>query len=374
MFVLPRECLSWVRLLIVLLCASAGLRAHETGLSALEARLAAGSIAVDLRVETSNMRLLLPSLSGTMDGAARTALLGLAPRLIDLRAGETALVARRIETEFTAPDTIGFCFDFERPPGAALVFRFPRLDALPAAHRVLFVLRDESGAVRLTGLLSAEEPVIEIPREVTASASVAVAEPATAQIRAEPAKAGFRAFLLLGVEHIWTGYDHLLFLFGLLLVCATFRSIVAIISCFTLGHSMTLVLATFDLVNVSPTLVEPLIAASIVFVGVENLARRGAAPRGRPALTLVFGLIHGFGFASVLRDLGVGADGGGYAVPLFSFNLGVELGQLAVAAMVLPIVWRLRENTWFLRRGVPVLSALIAAAGLWWLIERMLPA
>ena len=360
--------------MLLLLCASAGLQAHDTGLSSLEARLTAGSVAVNLNVETRDVRLLLPSLPGIMDGTAQTALMSLAPRLVDLRAGDTALTARRIETEFTASDTIGFRYDFKRPPEAVLAVRFPRLEGLPATHRVLFVLRDESGVVRLTGLLSAEEPVIEVSREITTSASIEASGQANPPIQAEPAKAGFHAFLLLGVEHIWTGYDHLLFLFGLLLVCATFRSIVAIISCFTVGHSITLALATFDLVNVSAALVEPLIAASIVFVGVENLARRGEAPRGRPALTLAFGLIHGFGFASVLRDLGVGAGGSGYAVPLFSFNLGVELGQLAVAAGVLPIVWRLRKNAWFLRRGVPALSALIAAAGLWWLIQRTLPA
>jgi hypothetical protein len=99
--------------------------------------------------------------------------------------------------------------------------------------------------------------------------------------------------------------------------------------------------------------------------------RRGEEPKGRGALTFAFGLIHGFGFASVLRDLGVGGAGGqGIAMPLFTFNLGVEVGQIAVAAIVLPIVWQLRKNEAFVRRGVPALSALITAAGLWWLLQR----
>jgi hydrogenase/urease accessory protein HupE len=180
----------------------------------------------------------------------------------------------------------------------------------------------------------------------------------------------FVAFLKLGVEHIWTGYDHLLFLFGLLVVCARFRAIVAIISCFTLGHSLTLALATLDIVNLPARYTEPLIAASIVFVGVENLVRRGAEPRGRWALTFFFGLIHGFGFASVLRELGVGQSGSGLAMPLFSFNLGVELGQIAIAALILPIIWRMRKNEKFLRLGVPALSAIVALAGLYWFLER----
>jgi hydrogenase/urease accessory protein HupE len=180
----------------------------------------------------------------------------------------------------------------------------------------------------------------------------------------------FWGFLQLGIAHIWTGYDHLLFLFGLLVVCRSFRSIVIIISCFTVAHSVTLALATWNVVHLPARLVEPMIAASILFVGVENLARHGAEPRGRWALTFAFGLIHGFGFANVLRDLGVGSNGHGLAMPLFSFNLGVEIGQVTIAALVLPLIWRLRRHPAFVRRGVPALSGLVAAAGLYWLLER----
>ena len=98
--------------------------------------------------------------------------------------------------------------------------------------------------------------------------------------------------------------------------------------------------------------------------------RRGEEPKGRWALTYGFGLIHGFGFASVLKDLGVGQGGQGLAMPLFTFNAGVELGQIAIAVIVLPIVWRLRKNEKFLQRGVPALSAVVALAGLYWLAER----
>lgn len=86
----------------------------------------------------------------------------------------------------------------------------------------------------------------------------------------------------------------------------------------------------------------------------------------------MLGLIHGFGFASVLRELGVGQGGRGLAMPLFAFNLGVELDQIAIAALALPIIWRLRRNETFLRRGVPALSAAVALAGLYWLLERTL--
>lgn len=180
----------------------------------------------------------------------------------------------------------------------------------------------------------------------------------------------FWDFLQLGVRHIWTGYDHLLFLFGLLVVCRSFRSVVIIISCFTVAHSVTLALVTLGAVHLPANLVEPLIAASILFVGGENLARRGAEPKGRGAVAFGFGLIHGFGFANVLRDLGVGSSGSGVAIPLLGFNLGVELGQLAVAVLALPLLWQLRKSSAFERVGVPILSGLVAAVGLYWLLER----
>jgi hypothetical protein len=116
--------------------------------------------------------------------------------------------------------------------------------------------------------------------------------------------------------------------------------------------------------------VEPLIAASIVFVGVENLLRRDE-PRWRWALTLAFGLIHGFGFAGVLREAGLGSSGAGLLVPLFSFNLGVELGQIAVAVVVLPLLWKLRGLPWFERHGQRLISVFVVLAGAYWLLQRL---
>ena len=113
-----------------------------------------------------------------------------------------------------------------------------------------------------------------------------------------------------------------------------------------------------------------MIAASIVFVGVENLVGRQVAARS--LVTFGFGLIHGLGFASVLRELGIGAMGAQAAVPLFSFNLGVELAQVSIAAVVLPLIWKLRRNPAFLLRHVPALSLLITLAGAYWFLVRTL--
>ncbi|MEO6034548.1 MAG: HupE/UreJ family protein, partial [Verrucomicrobiota bacterium] len=176
-------------------------------------------------------------------------------------------------------------------------------------------------------------------------------------------------FFLLGVHHIWTGYDHLLFLFALLIVCDSFASIGKIVTCFTLAHSLTLALATLNIVQIRSSVIEPTIAASIVYVGLENIFHHGH-PKGRWLLTFAFGLVHGFGFASVLREMDI-AKAGSVIVPLVSFNLGVEAGQIAVAAVILPLIWRLKKTPSFAPRWVPVCSILVAAAGAYWFIERV---
>jgi hydrogenase/urease accessory protein HupE len=180
----------------------------------------------------------------------------------------------------------------------------------------------------------------------------------------------FWSFLQLGIEHIWTGYDHLFFLAGLLIVCTHLRTIIGIVTSFTVAHGITLALAATDTVHLPSRVVDPLIAASILFVGLENLYRGDTEPKGRRVVAFIFGLVHGFGFADVLRGLGLGTHGTSLAWPLFGFNLGVELGQLAVATAVLPIIWRLRKYPGFRRRGIPILSGVVAATGFYWLIKR----
>jgi hypothetical protein len=118
----------------------------------------------------------------------------------------------------------------------------------------------------------------------------------------------------------------------------------------------------------SPQIAEPLIAASIIYVGVENLYRGGL--KRRWAVTFAFGLVHGFGFASVLRDLGIGEGGGGMLVPLVSFNLGVEIGQAAVAALALPLLSKLQARPRFARLA-PACSILLTVAGGYWLAQRL---
>jgi hydrogenase/urease accessory protein HupE len=178
---------------------------------------------------------------------------------------------------------------------------------------------------------------------------------------------GAGAFFLMGVEHILTGYDHLLFVLALVLVVQNLRSLLSVVTAFTVAHSITLALATLRLVSPPPALIEPAIALSIAYVGVENVLAKTIAHRWR--LTFAFGLVHGFGFAAALE--GVQLRGVALAGALVSFNLGVEAGQLAAMALVLPLVLWARKSERLAHRLTPALSAAIAVAGVYWFLARV---
>ena len=179
-------------------------------------------------------------------------------------------------------------------------------------------------------------------------------------------------FLKLGLGHILCldAFDHLLFLLALLLGCQRLKPMLLVITGFTLAHSLTLALAALNVLTLSARVVEPLIAASIIIVAAENF-RKSEQSWPRYALTAGFGLIHGFGFAGALRESGLAGTGWAIAKPLFAFNLGVELGQLAVAALVLPLLLGLNRWPWFARNGARVISALVILVAAFWLWERL---
>lgn len=174
-------------------------------------------------------------------------------------------------------------------------------------------------------------------------------------------------FVKLGVEHIWTGYDHLAFLAALLLAATNLRQMLYIVTGFTLAHSVTLSLAATGVFTLPSAVVEPAIAASILFVGLENLFSPTA--RRRLATTFTLGLVHGFGFAGLLSEIGL--PQGQLGVALVSFNLGVELGQAAVVALTLPLLLWLRRREGWLRWGARPLTVGIAGMGAFWLVQRV---
>ncbi len=192
----------------------------------------------------------------------------------------------------------------------------------------------------------------------------------------------FRQYVIEGVWHIWIGYDHILFLLALLLPAVLVRranqwepastlrgaaiETLKVVTAFTAAHSITLSLAALQVVTLPSRLVESVIAASVVLAALNNL--RGTIDKRRWVLAFIFGLIHGFGFASVLADLGL--PQGALVLALVGFNVGVELGQLAIVAVFLPLAFWLRA-TRFYRVGVLTFGSLVVAVlASWWFLQR----
>lgn len=206
------------------------------------------------------------------------------------------------------------------------------------------------------------------------------------QITVDSASTGLldtaQEFLFQGIIHIWKGLDHVLFLLSLLLTCVlareggrwvgeiSVRHIIVtttwIVTAFTLAHSLTLTATAFNWINLSSRWVEVGIAASVVAAALNNIypivLRLGW-------MTFGFGLLHGMGFAGVLGELGVPADQ--KVLTVLSFNLGVELGQLAIVAAVLPLLILMRNKVWYLRYGVLIASVAIALMATQWVYERL---
>jgi hypothetical protein len=189
-------------------------------------------------------------------------------------------------------------------------------------------------------------------------------------------------YLRAGVWHIWSGIDHLLFLLSLLLPAVllrehghwrpvprarpAFMSILKIVTAFTLAHSLTLSLAAFDVVRLPSRLTESAIAASIIAAALNNVFPVFTESRAR--IAFAFGLLHGFGFASVLADMGL--PHGARLLSLLAFNLGIETGQLAVVLLVMPAVYCFRKQLLYRRTVLPWGSAAIATLALVWLVQR----
>ncbi len=211
-------------------------------------------------------------------------------------------------------------------------------------------------------------------------------EQTTAVLPLVPAPAGnpgLGGFIREGIHHIWTGYDHLAFLFALLLPAvlrrtpegwrgvATFpevtREVLKVVTAFTLAHSLTLGLAAFEIVRLPARWVEATIAASIV--AAVALSFSGKDRRHGWQMAFGFGLVHGFGFAGVLGELGLARAH--LARPLLGFNVGVELGQLACVLAFLPAAYALRQTVFYRRGALPLGSAGIAALATGWFVERV---
>lgn len=201
-----------------------------------------------------------------------------------------------------------------------------------------------------------------------AAASPPLPRTGTAELSA---LANFATYVKNGFLHIMPkGLDHILFVLGVFFFALNLRPLLWQVSSFTVAHTLTLALATLGIVSIPPTIVEPLIAASIAYVGIENIFHRKPSSRVRIAVVFGFGLLHGLGFASVLGNIGLSP--GHFIASLIAFNIGVELGQLAIlsGAFLAVGVW-FGGKPWYRTRVANPASGAIAVMGLWWMVDRV---
>ena len=340
--------------------------AHDPGLSSLTIRERTNSLEATLTLAVKDAAQVA-ELDENHDGIVtqaefaqtRSQLETAVARQLFIAADDKYANAQSVRSQLDENNNVEVLLNFDAVVFSNLEIESKLIGSLPLGHRQYLQIQNSIGQTLFERLLSAaaDRATVEMPD-------------AHSGIGAFEAARSFANFLCLGVKHILTGYDHLLFLFGLLLVARGFFSSLGIITSFTIAHSITLAVATLRVVQIPSRIVEPLIAASIVFVGIENLLR-GNIPKARRMVPFGFGLIHGFGFASALREAGIGSGAGGIVLPLFSFNLGVELGQIMVAAVALPIIWKLRENPMFIARWAPACSAAVVLLGSFWFVQRV---
>ena len=286
---------------------------------------------------------------GPSGGEACTGLRGLRPQLIEHGSGPHVALRAQL--------------DCGRPP-ERLQIAYTLFAGSDPRHRGLLRLQGADAEHALSAVLNPREPA----RDFALAAGHAP---------------GFAAFVVEGIWHIAIGFDHILFLVALLLVCvlrwdgrawqpataprAAVAEVLRIVTAFTVAHSITLSLAATGVLAPPSRWVEAGIAASVLLAALNNLRPLVQGPR-RWMLVAAFGLVHGFGFANVLQDLGLRQ--GELLAPLFGFNLGVELGQLLGVALLLPLAWALRGRAVYRRGVVGGGSLLIAALAAYWFIER----
>jgi len=220
---------------------------------------------------------------------------------------------------------------------------------LLAEHRSLVSFRVDAQQPELLSVLSAASPQdrFQLREEVDLLAQVG-------------------DFIWLGIEHIFVGYDHIMFLAALIVIGSRLGQLVKIVSAFTVAHSITLILAALEVVTLPTRWVEAGIALSIAYVALENFWIQDS--KHRWLLTFGFGFVHGFGFANVLRDLGLPSEG--LVASLLAFNIGVEMGQIVIVAIMLPVVL-LAARQGFQPRLIQVASGIILLFGVGWFVERL---
>ena len=351
---------------ILLLLHSTWVVAHSPGLSSLDVMLQPTGVDVKLTFAMQNIEAFAPmdsDLDAEVSDAEREAakpniaqLLGEQLRVsID---GQDVLPTTPGQVSFDDQNNAHVGFNYQPAPQRTLLLQSGFLNKLADGHQQYATVKDADGKILLEKMLGKNDNQV----------NVQLVGSVTAADKPDIFPA-FLGFFKLGIEHIITGYDHLLFLFALLAVTHSFWPALKIITFFTIAHSITLACAGLNLIELPSSFVEPFIAATIMYVGIENIIR-GEHPKGRHWLTFGFGLIHGFGFASVLREMEISAGDTGILLPLLSFNLGIETGQIAVAAVILPLIWWLNSKPEISVKFLKACSLLVSLMGAYWFLER----
>jgi len=337
--------------------------AHVLGISRGDYTPNGATLGAEIAMRADDAALAVPGLDADGDGRvspsellrARAALKAAFVDSLDVRADGAPCDGALDDARLDPPDglLVRAVYSCPRAP-SRLKLRFGFLDRMPSDHRHLATVHLPAGDVDTLAVLA--RPEVDV--DVSGGASN-----------------GFGSLLRGGVEHILTGADHLAFLLALVLggtlvssgsLRARFGPLVAMLTAFTVGHSASLAIATLGGFAPGARFVEPAVALSVAYVGSENLFARSV--RHRWMLTLPFGFVHGFAFAGGLLPLGIPRA----QLPgaLFAFNLGVEVGQLAVLAIVLPPLAALDARPWY-PRAARILSAAIAFLGVAWFFQRI---
>ena len=326
--------------------------AHENGTTAFARITVSGqTVRYSLSVPDAAGRPVAPALRDAREGpGGAEALAGAMRRSVRLSGDATpcAAGAAQVAAGSGVSANVTITIDFACPSTMrTLVIRDDTFDVLGSDLHILARIEHDGASESFAFATERREARIEVGAGRAATRSVG-------------------SFFALGVEHILTGYDHLLFLLALLIGGGSVWSLVKIVTAFTLAHSVTLTAAALDLVALPPQLVESAIALSIACVALQNLflPARGSE---RWLVALVFGLVHGFGFSAVIKELGLPPDG--LAWSLLLFNLGVEAGQAGVVVAAIPLLIGLRSASWR-RTGVRAMSLVVLAVAIVLFLER----
>ncbi|HVS65186.1 MAG TPA: HupE/UreJ family protein [Thermoanaerobaculia bacterium] len=363
------------------------LRAHDfTVTQTLAVLRDDGTFQVEMTVDLDALLLGVGSGHDPAELAARVA--ALSPDELEVRTGRLrSLFERRIRVYFdgeptrfvvTFPDREEGTLDpawgeaslgirarlTGRIPGDAERFSFRASRSFPLVD--LRVVLPSSGVVERAPLPAGEESPgydLDASRDQAAAAEESSAGSGDGVVEV------FGRYLGLGFTHIVPlGLDHILFVLALFLLSAKLEPLLIQVTAFTLAHSVTLALSVLGVISLPSTVVEPLIALSIALVAAENLFTQ-RLHSWRIVVVFVFGLLHGLGFAGVLNELGLPA--GALASALIAFNVGVELGQLAVIGVAFLLVALVRQKQWYHERVVIPASVALAAIGLFWFVQRL---